>query len=127
MFRRDHVQANVLGGSVAERLEMVDEVVLPNGVSIGVEAVRGRGARDVSSGGSFDFDQVSAALTGLAQVAKDAIEKAAPDTASVEFGMDLKVEAGKLTALLVSGSGSASLKVTLGWEKGAAPAAGNLG
>lgn len=111
---------------MADRLEVLDGVLLPNGVTIGVEVVRGAGARDVSAGGSFDFGQVGAALSGLALVARDAIERAAPDSATVEFGMDLKVEAGKLTALLVSGSGSASLKVTLGWEsdKQAAPSPG---
>ncbi len=111
---------------MAERLKVVDGVVLPNGVTIAVEAVQGRGASDVSAGGSFDFEQVGAALSGLAQVAKDAIEKVKPDSATVELGMDLKVEAGKLTALLVSGSGSASLKVTLGWKSdtSVAPASG---
>lgn len=99
-----------------EQFRTVRKVALPNGGTIAVQALGTLGAQDVSSGGSFDFEQVSSALTGLAEVAKQAIERATPDSATVEFGMNLTVEAGKLTALLMSGSGSASLKVTLNWK-----------
>ena len=99
-----------------ERFETVP-VELPNGVTISVQALSPGGARDVGSrDGNFDLGEVGRALTGLAELAKDAIAKATPDTASVEFGMDIALESGKLTALLVSGSTTASLKVTLGWE-----------
>ena len=39
-----------------------------------------------------------------------------PTRASVEFGVEVAVDAGKLTALLVNGNTTGSLKVTLEWE-----------
>lgn len=92
---------------------------LPNGVVIEVETVRKAGAQDVAAG-RLDFDQVEGALIGLAELVKDAMVKVAPDKASVEFGMEMTVKEGRLTALLVSGGASASLKVTLEWERDSA-------
>jgi Trypsin-co-occurring domain 1 len=34
----------------------------------------------------------------------------------VEFGIDVGIESGKLTALICKGSGNASLKITLEFE-----------
>jgi hypothetical protein len=42
----------------------------------------------------------------------------APRSASVEFGIDVTVEAGALTGMLAKGSGTATLKVTLNWSDG---------
>lgn len=36
---------------------------------------------------------------------------------SLEFGIELSVESGQLTSIIVKGSGKANLKVTLEWEK----------
>ena len=65
--------------------------------------------------GVLSMDGVRDALTSTASLVKEAIQKVAPDSATVEFGLDVKVESGKLTGLLVSGQGSATLKVTLHW------------
>jgi hypothetical protein len=40
-----------------------------------------------------------------------------PDRGTVEFGIDVGVESGALTALVVKGTGTATLKVTLEWER----------
>ncbi|WP_346619576.1 CU044_2847 family protein [Blastococcus montanus] len=99
---------------VVEKRRVVS-AVLPNGVQIGVEAVDAGGSQDVSRGRALDLGELGAALEGMATLVKDALVKVAPDSAEVEFGMDVKVESGKLTALLVGGSAGASLKITLGW------------
>jgi hypothetical protein len=94
--------------------------VLPNGSDVGVLVQKGPGtSTDVAAVDHLDFDGVSKALSGLAEMTRDAMAHVAPDSATVEFGLDIKLEAGKLTGLLVSGSGEASLKVTLTWKHAA--------
>jgi hypothetical protein len=92
------------------------QAILPGGAEISVSAVSVGGAEDVAAPKAFDLEGVREALTGMAQLAHDALSKVSPDSATVEFGLDVKVESGKLTGLLVSGSGEASLKVTLEWS-----------
>jgi hypothetical protein len=41
------------------------------------------------------------------------LEKVKPKKASVEFGLEVAVESGKLTTLLVKGASTANLKITL--------------
>ena len=48
----------------------------------------------------------------------EALARVKPDHATVEFGVDASVEAGGLTALIVKGTGSATLKITLEWGSG---------
>ena len=75
------------------------------------------GTSDVSAATkALPLDDLKDALSGVADMTRDALKTAKPDSAKVEFGLDVKVEAGKLTGLLVSGSGGASLKVTLEWK-----------
>jgi len=47
-----------------------------------------------------------------------ALARVKPDKAIVEFGVDVAVEGGGLTALLVKGKGTATLTVTLEWVAG---------
>ncbi|MGW4165190.1 CU044_2847 family protein [Streptomyces sp. NPDC004788] len=65
-----------------------------------------------------DLSGVTAALSSFAQQIGDALHRAAPDRATVEFGCQLGLQAGRLTALVVQGSASANLRVTLEWDKG---------
>jgi hypothetical protein len=97
--------------------QRVVSAVLPNGVRIGVETVGGGGSQDIARGQVLDLGELGSALEGMAILVKDALIKVAPDSAKVEFGMNVKVESGKLTALLVGGSATASLKITLGWGR----------
>jgi hypothetical protein len=64
----------------------------------------------------FSFENVRGAVEGIATELRQACTRARPDEASVEFGLGLVVKSGKLSALLVDGSGSASLKVSLTWR-----------
>jgi len=62
------------------------------------------------------FDGVIGAIEGIASAVQLALSKACPQKASVELGLELGVEAGQLTALLVKGGAKANLKITLHWE-----------
>jgi hypothetical protein len=71
------------------------------------------GARDLLA-----FEGVEESITTISQRVVAALKSAQPDRASVEFGIDVAVEAGALTGLLAKGSGGATLKVTLSWDGG---------
>jgi Trypsin-co-occurring domain 1 len=90
-------------------------VALPNGQSMQIEAsVIDR----LESAGfeSKNFDGVIGAIEGIALAVQTALAKVKPAKASVELGLEVGVESGQLTALLVKGSGKANLKITLTWE-----------
>jgi hypothetical protein len=64
---------------------------------------------------ALPFEHVTSAITDIAQAMTGALEKAKPRRSQVEFGLEIAVEAGQLTALIVKGGGTASLTVTLEW------------
>ena len=61
------------------------------------------------------FEGVTHAIEGIAQSVVSTLEKVKPQKASVEFGLEVALESGQLTALLVKGSGTSNLKITLQW------------
>jgi hypothetical protein len=61
------------------------------------------------------FEGVTDAIEGIAQSVVSTLEKVKPQKASVEFGLEVALESGQLTALLVKGSGTSNLKITLEW------------
>jgi hypothetical protein len=69
-------------------------------------------------GGGFSFENVTSSVTALAEAMTRALKAVAPDEGEVEFGIDVGVESGQLTSLLVKGTGNATLKVRLLWKKG---------
>ncbi|MFD5325282.1 CU044_2847 family protein [Streptomyces sp. NPDC127092] len=64
-----------------------------------------------------DLSAVTDALSSFAGQLGEALHRAAPDRATVEFGCQLGLDSGGLTALVVQGSTSASLRVTLEWSR----------
>ncbi|GAA3896044.1 hypothetical protein GCM10022244_02560 [Streptomyces gulbargensis] len=64
-----------------------------------------------------DLSAVTEALSAFAQQIGQALDRAAPDRATVEFGCQLCLDAGRLTALVVQGGAQASLRVTLEWDR----------
>lgn len=91
-----------------------DRVVAVEVVNIDPEAPVG--IRDLLS-----FEGVTQSIEAIADSVTAGLERVQPDRAAVEFGVDVGVEAGGLTALLVKGTGTATLKVTLEWEKSTGP------
>lgn len=89
-------------------------VQLPNGAVVRVE-VANTGREDVG----FDlkeFQPVADAIEGVVQMIAAPIRRVRPKKATVKFGMELAIEAGQLTAVIVKGSGKANLEITLEWE-----------
>ncbi len=89
---------------------------LPNGAYIHIETTLLDGEEDVS----FTlpaFKEVTEVIEGIAESVVTSLEKVKPQKASVEFGLEVALESGKLSALLVKGSGTANLKITLEWGK----------
>ncbi|MEQ8467976.1 CU044_2847 family protein [Coleofasciculus sp. E1-EBD-02] len=89
-------------------------VELPNG-AIAFFEVTTTGREDVS----FDakqFQPVADAIEGVVQMVAAPLKKARPRKATVKFGMEMAIEAGQLTAVIVKGSGKANLEITLEWE-----------
>jgi hypothetical protein len=60
---------------------------------------------------------VTDALEGIVDAIAQTLQKASPDKASVKFGLELAIEPGGLTAVIVKGSGKANLEITLEWNK----------
>lgn len=89
-------------------------VQLPNGAIVKVE-VASTGREDVG----FDvkqFQPVADAIQGVVQMIAAPIQKVKPKKASVKFGMELAIESGQLTAVIVRGSGKGNLEILLEWE-----------
>lgn len=64
---------------------------------------------------ALSFDGAVEAIEAIAEKLSTAFKKVCPQKATVEFEVQLSAEAGKLTALLVSGEGSATLRIGLEW------------
>jgi Trypsin-co-occurring domain 1 len=62
------------------------------------------------------FKGVADAIEEMASAIGNSLEKVTSTSkTTVEFGVEVAVEAGQLTALLVKGSGTANITVTLEW------------
>ena len=53
----------------------------------------------------------------IAETYQEIKETVKPDQLSVTLGLEIGVESGKLTTLLVKGTGKANLEVTMEWGK----------
>ncbi len=91
-------------------------VQLPNGAIVKFEVTQ-TGREDVASFDPKQFQPVADAIEGLVQLIASPIQKVKPKKATVKFGMELAIESGQLTAVIVKGSGKANLEITLEWER----------
>ncbi len=95
------------------RTEIV-KAELANGTIIHIQATVLGGEEEVA----FtlpSFKNVTDAIESIAESVVTTLQKVKPRKASVEFGLEVALESGQLTALLVKGSGSSNLKITLEW------------
>lgn len=65
----------------------------------------------------IQFKEVTNIIEKIAESTTATFNKVKPDKASVEFGIEIAIEAGVATALIVKGSGTGNLKITLEWGK----------
>ena len=89
-------------------------VKVNNDITVMVEAKDLGGEQDVST---LSFQQVTDTIEAVTEAIATSINKVKPDKATVEIGFDITVKSGKLTTLIVEGSGKANLKLTLQWGK----------
>ncbi len=94
--------------------ERVVKVKLSNGEILNVKATVLAGEQDIGAK-EISFERISGIVEGLSGDLMKALKKAKPKKASIEFGIEFGAESGQLTAILVKGTGTASLKITLGW------------
>jgi hypothetical protein len=98
----------------------VVEVVLPNGRVAFVQAADlddgGHAAAKVGRRDIFASKDLSGTLEGIAWAVRSGVEKVKPSKTTVELGIQLAVQNGKLTGLIVEGKAEASLKVTFEWS-----------
>lgn len=92
------------------------KVQLENGAVIRVESVDLGGRKKVGALDVLPFKEVTDAVEGIAGALIDSIKKVQPKKTTVEFGLEVGVESGNLTALLCKGTGKANLKIVLEWE-----------
>jgi len=96
--------------------------VLPSGMSINVEIAQpdGDDEDEMTSVGlrNLELDKALDSLSEIGSLIVKKLKAAKPTKATVELGLAFSVEAGKLTALWVGGTGTASLNVTLEWAAG---------
>ena len=99
------------------------EVALPNGANVLIRATildeteDDELARKVAFGDRWAITEVTSALEGFTDAVRSAVSKASPDEVTVEMGVEVCVKAGRLTALIAEGGGTATFKVTLAWGK----------
>jgi Trypsin-co-occurring domain 1 len=97
-------------------------VNLGKGVTVNVEATSlpspaGSRPKNVSfRPGELHFDTISAVIKQLSILTLEAVKQAKPTKASVEFGVDVGIESGQLTALLVKGEAKGNFKISLEWS-----------
>lgn len=97
-----------------ERTEII-KAELANGTIIYIRATSLGGEEEVI----FtlpSFKHVTDAIEGIAESIVATLQKVKPQKACVEFGLEIALESGQLTALLVKGSGTSNLKITLEWD-----------
>jgi hypothetical protein len=97
-----------------ERTEIVSLKVSET-VTIKAEAIALGGEERVGTSELLDFQGVTDAIEAIATSITGTFVKVRPKKASVEFSLKIGVESGKLTSLLVKGTGEGNLKITLEW------------
>ncbi|WP_406260676.1 hypothetical protein OIA45_20755 [Streptomyces chartreusis] len=97
------------------------EVQLPDGQAIWAQIESAGGPQDsgVFDGGARILCGFDTTLRSVAANVRDAVAQVAPDEVSVEFGVELALGKDGMVAALAGVSGTAAVKVTLSWNKGA--------
>jgi len=91
------------------------EAKLDDGSVIRIQATSFGGQQRIADMGLISFTDVTNTVEHIAQPVLAMLQRIKPRRGSVEFGVQVGVESGKLTALLVKGTGSANLTITLEW------------
>jgi hypothetical protein len=88
-------------------------VELTDGTTVRVEATA-IGERKINFP-TRPFSEVTTAIESLAKDIAESVQRIKPDKAKVKFGIEIGIESGKLTPVLVKGTATANLEITLEW------------
>lgn len=91
-------------------------IELPDGTIVHAEVTALGGEEEVAFE-LLKFDGFINVLRGFTKVFVETLHDLEPTKASIEFGLEMALESGKLTALLTQGSAKANLTVKLEWEQ----------
>lgn len=81
-----------------------------------IEVEQLSGESDVGAKQSFPLANVLDSVRSLTKGLAPLLAELAPKKATIEFGMQLGIESGMLTAIIAKGTASANFKISLGWE-----------
>lgn len=98
-----------------KRTEIVT-VKLPNGKDVKIEATLLQGEEEVANK-ILSFENIGDVIEGIAAAVAAPLQKIQPTKASIKLGLEVAVESGHLTTLIVKGSSKANLELILEWEK----------
>jgi hypothetical protein len=91
------------------------ELMLDDGRSITVRALDVEPTDIAFEGLTARFSDFADTVRDIAKITADALSAVKPSEATLEFGLDVGVKAGAVTALFAGGEAKATLKVTLRW------------
>jgi hypothetical protein len=91
-------------------------VTLGDGATIRIEAISLGGREKVGVLDARPFKELTDSIESIAAALGESLRRIKPKKASVEFGVEVGIESGNLTALICKGTGKANLKVTLEWS-----------
>ena len=69
------------------------------------------------AGKLFSFDDVTETITVISRSLANTLSTVQPSKATVEFGVELQYQSGKLLTVIGQGSGKVNLKISLEWSK----------
>lgn len=72
--------------------------------------------REPAAAGVPDIEPLFAQVGELAKQLREHLKKVTPAKTTIEFGVSIGIESGKLAALIAKGSAEANLTVKLEWE-----------
>ena len=98
--------------------ENVTEVeVTLDGARLYIEAIAAGGEEQVGNQVVESLQSALDSIKAIGHRVAEAAEAIEPDRFSVQLGFSFKLEQGVLVAMLVKGSGTASLTVNLEWDR----------
>ncbi|PAX54159.1 CU044_2847 family protein [Brunnivagina elsteri] len=62
------------------------------------------------------FSEATSVIKSPVKEIAETVQTIKPDKARVRFGIEIGVDAGKLTAILAKGTSTANLEITLEWD-----------
>lgn len=96
-------------------------VELSDGTVVNIEARAIGGEEELVGAGTQAFkgalNTIKSITNEIASTLQDVKQETGSDKISVKLGLEIAVESGEITALIVKGTGKANLEITMEWGK----------